>query len=194
MAPRIRKSDLALVRGVLDGDPRARRDFESAVEPVIGKCLSRALSGRGLEAHRDDLTQSFGLFLLENDARVLQTYRGEAALTTWIHAVATRFFRRAVLRLAAASAKSRSYNDLEESVDTDAPSPEERSAQKQRIEAVRRVVAGLDAADRLMLSLTYVDEAPSRVVGQALGLSANGVRMRKKRLLERLADKLEGLW
>ena len=194
MARKVRQDDLALVRGVLNGAPEDRQKFDSRVAPIVGKCLSSALAGTHLEAHREDLRQSFGLFLLEGKGRVLQTYRGEAALTTWIYAVAARFFRREVVRLSAASDKRRPLDAVADAPDREAPSPEDRSVRKQQVEALRRVVAELDPSDRLMLSLTYVDDAPSRVVAQAMGLSATGVRMRKKRLLERLAQQLEGLW
>lgn len=189
-----READLRLVRQVVEGAAGALPSLEARVGSVVGGCLGRALRGYSLEAHRDDLAQSFSLFLLEQDGRVLRTYRGEAALTTWIQAVATRYFRAEVRKLRNAASRTRPLDDIAAPAEDQTLNPEEAGTRRQREDAVRRALADLDEEDRLLLALTYVDEAPSRVVGQAMGLSPTGVRMRKKRLFERLARRLEDVW
>lgn len=175
-------------------EPGAHAELEARIAGIVSSCLKRALAGKGLESHEADLRQAFSLFLLERDARVLRTYRGDAALTTWIHAVAGRFFRAQVKRLAAEQARRSDGDDPEGAAGPDPENPEGQSLRRDQIEGVREVLGSLSDSERLLLALMYEQDAPARVVAQSLGVTPAGVRMKKKRLLEKLARRLEGLW
>lgn len=182
--------DLKLVQDVLAHAPGAHARLEARIAPTVERCLTRSLA-RHLHAHREDLLQDFAVYLIDQDRKVLRSYRGEASLTTWIQAVATRYFRAQARRLQTSASKAQPLEGVDELADSDRPTPEQTEVQSQQAHAVRQVVADLDDADRLLLSMTYVDEAPARVIGRLLGLTPAGIRMRKKRLLERLTRRLE---
>lgn len=188
-----RRHDLALVEGALAEVPGGFAALLKHVDGHVERCLDRLLA-RWPEAvsERADLRQSLELHLVRDDFRVLRSYRGEARLTTWMHAVATRHFYGEIRRIA----KARRREPILEPADTPAPAatPEQQVARTDRAAKVRAVMDALPAEDRLLLGLLFDQELTAAGAGRIMGLEASGVRMRKKRLLARLAKRLEGLW
>ncbi len=187
-----REDDLARVRAVIRGEDGAFERLKQDTAGIVMSCLGRAIAKRpASRPDRDDLLQSFYLFLLQDECRVLTTYSGRAALTTWMHSVAIRFFFRQTARI-----ERRVHTPIDEAsareLPTDAPNPEEATLTTARVTAVRALLDGLPDDDRVMLKLMYEQEASATVVGEVLSLSAPAVRMKKKRLFARLAAKLGG--
>ena len=60
----------------------------------------------------------------------------------------------------------------------------------ERRDAVRRALERLDAGDRELLSLSYVEALEAAEIGRRLNLSAGNVRVRRHRALRRLAELL----
>jgi len=60
----------------------------------------------------------------------------------------------------------------------------------ERRDMVRGALERLDAGDRELLSLTYVETLAAGEIGRRLGLSAGNVRVRRYRALRRLAELL----
>lgn len=181
--------DQGLVAAVLARTPGAQARLDAHLDVAIERCLARLLA-RWPEAAADraDLRQGLALHLVRDDCRVLRSYRGEARLTTWVHAVATRYFHQEIQRLVRAQRAPAG----EPAAPT--PSPEQAVLQADRRARVQAVVAGLPADDQLLLGLLFDQELDAAGAGRVLGIEASGVRMRKKRLLEKLARKLAGLW
>ena len=73
---------------------------------------------------------------------------------------------------------------------TDPTDPLQTLISAERREAVRRALAQLDAGDRELLSLTYVETLEAAEIGLRLNLSAGNVRVRRHRALRRLAELL----
>ncbi|MEZ4469120.1 MAG: sigma-70 family RNA polymerase sigma factor [bacterium] len=164
--------------------PRLRAHLDVALE----RCLSRLLARwPEAEADRADLRQGLDLHLVRDDFRVLRTYRGDARLTTWAHAVATRYFFQEIQRVV----RGQRPPVVETAA---AQTPEQAVLQADRRARVQAVVSGLPAQDQLLLGLLFDQELDAAGAGRVLGIEASGVRMRKKRLLEKLARKLAGLW
>ena len=92
--------DQGLVAAVLARTPGAQARLDAHLDVAIERCLARLLA-RWPEAAADraDLRQGLALHLVRDDCRVLRSYRGEARLTTWVHAVATRYFHQEIQRL-----------------------------------------------------------------------------------------------
>ncbi len=78
--------------------------------------------------------------------------------------------------------------------------PDERESaealqmRKTEIREVRSAIANLPSQDRLLLAMVFEQGLPAREIGQSLGLTPSGVRMKKQRLLRKLAKRLKGLW
>ena len=61
----------------------------------------------------------------------------------------------------------------------------------ERRRAVQAALERLEPEDRQILEMTYMDLRTSEAIGQALGLSAGAVRVRRHRALQRLAPLLD---
>lgn len=188
-----RQRDLALVRAVMARDAGAFESFRARIGEAVNRSLERLLvRWREAVPHREDLLQSFELHLVRDDFKVLATYRGDAQLPTWIRAVATRHFYAEVKRIAA-----RKHEQLDApttDVADDRPSPETTAVREDLRQRVREVLDTLDDADRALVGLLFEQGANASTASQVLGLKPSGVRMRKKRLLERLQKALAGVW
>ena len=73
-------------------------------------------------------------------------------------------------------------------------SPEQASMTSDVQARVQAVLAELPPEDRALVALPFQQGATATDAAKLLGISAPGVRMRKKRLLARLRERLEGLW
>jgi len=189
----VRSEDLALVARVIDGDEGAFSELQSHTRGIVESCLSRTRK-RWPDAIGEggDVRQEFYTMLIDRDYRVLRGYRGEAALTTWIHTLAIRFFYRRARKLQ--KSVHYSLDDQHTPPEAAGESPERLHLQAEQIEGVREVLGRLSTEERVLLKLLFEEDAPTHVVGQALGITAAGVRMKKKRLLKKLTKKLKDLW
>jgi len=183
--------DHALVQRLLSGDAPAYTLVRGHVERVFAQVWGRLTRRYGdLSAHRADLLQSLELFLVKDDYRVLGTYRGDARLTTWLHAVAMRFLSREATRLRAQQARERPDPELEPA--SGGTDPEVRVVRESERARVRRALEGLSPDERLLVALLFEQGLDATQASRVLGVRPAGVRMRKKRLLEKLEAKLGG--
>lgn len=181
--------DLELVRAVLDGDEVAFARLRRQIDKVVRSCLGQVVAtAPWLRQHEADLLAAFDLLLVEDGHRTLQRYAGRAALTTWIHVIALRFFRRQAGRI-----KARSFAPLEGEPDRVDPGPDAEAllAREGERASVRAATRALPAEDQLLLGLFYEQGMNASQVAKVLGITASGVRMRKARLLARLAEVLK---
>ena len=184
------ESDEALVRAVVAGDAGAYARLWRRIGRIVGRCLAdTAALAPWVARHEPDLRQGFELMLVEDDYRVLRTFDGRARLTTWVHVVARRWFRRR-----AATLRRLELSPLDALGDRAADAderPDRSFARRERIDRVRAVIATLAPADRLLLALYYEQGLDASAIGPMLGISPSGVRMRKARLLAELAGRFE---
>lgn len=180
--------DRELVRRVIGGDAGAFDVLCERTRGLLHACFRRA-AGRSEVAARDqeDFIQSFLLLIIADDYRVLRSYRGEAAFTTWLHTVAARHFRRELVRREREYRRERALEGeaTVEAVDRGG-SPEEIHAENEKITRVRSAMNELPDADRLLLEMLVLEDAPVRSVAAALSITPDGVRMRKMRILRKL--------
>lgn len=181
--------DLAIVESVIRGEAGAHDLFLEKTQRVVDACFANlAARSPWLRNDEADLKQRFQLMLLEGDYRVLRTFEGRAQLSTWIHVIALRFFRRQ-----AGVIKSRPPNAEPIEVEDPAENAETRQLRRAEIARVREVLHTLEDSDRLLLQLLYEQELDATAAGKILGLTPSGVRMRKQRLLSKLVEKLKDL-
>lgn len=188
------REDAQLVQRMLDAEPGAHEALLEHLRAIVYE-RARSASNRYRVAAdaREDLVQEFWAMLAERQYQVLRSYEGRSRLTTFIYAIATRFFfRRAkVLRM---QIEDRPASEVFEAVPDPSPSPFAQVADRTRAQKVRAVLDGLPERDRVLLQMIYEQDVPAAVVGRMLGISDAGVRMRKRRLLNKLQKRLVHLW
>lgn len=163
----------------------AALDFQGVYDefrPRIRRYLVR-LAGV-LEA--EDLTQE--TFLRVNQA--LASFRGDAALATWIYRIATNVatdrLRAPCSRLGARSARPAILAGL-----GTLPLVEQDIARREMSECVRDYVALLSANLRVVVVLSEFEELPDRQIAEVLGISLGAAKIRLHRARARLREMLE---
>jgi RNA polymerase sigma-70 factor (ECF subfamily) len=120
-------------------------------------------------------------------ARKLETFRGEAAFSSWLYAIA----RSACAKHRRADARVDQW-DGSEPADS-APHPEEALA-RQRLHAIlERAVTSLEPAYREVLLLRDAEGLTAPETAAALELSVAAVKSRLHRARQMLRDRIEGL-
>lgn len=181
--------DLALIRRVIAGEPAAygllRREVHRAFEQAWARLSHRF---PGMEVERRDLLQGLEEHLVGQQYHVLRTFRGDARLGTWLHAVAARHIGRGLQ----SATRRRAHVGVELDLERADPGsdPEAQAAWAAEVTEVHRVLSSLSDEERTLIALFYEQGLDASQVASALGLKPGGVRMRKQRLLARLHDAL----
>jgi RNA polymerase sigma-70 factor (ECF subfamily) len=161
------RADLELARRCCSGERSAQRDLFHRERRRVHAALYRIL---GTNADMDDLVQEVFLEVF----RGLGTFRGEAALTTWIDRIAVRV---ACAHIARRKAKPPSLELVVDVPSRDAGT-EQRAMSR---EAARHLYAVLDRVEprqRAAYVLHVVDGRPIAEVAQVMGATAVLTRVR----------------
>jgi RNA polymerase sigma-70 factor (ECF subfamily) len=161
-----------LIDQVLRGDPAAQRAFYDA---HVGRIFGLAYRMTGDEASARDCTQ---LAFIQLFAK-LRSFRGEAALSTWVHAVAV-----SVILQWRRKAKQREREvDIEAAEDVAVGC----SAFEQVLdEAVRRAIDGLASRYRMVVVMHDIEGYTHEEIGAALGIKAATSKIRLSRARKKL--------
>jgi RNA polymerase sigma-70 factor (ECF subfamily) len=141
----------------------------------------------------EDVTQN----VLLQVVRKLDTFRGEADLSTWLHRVTVNEAlvhrrKQAPQRAREASTSVRHMEDRGRPV-SPAPlggaEPDKQLISREMMECIEEAVRGLPEMYRVPFVLAYIEEMPNAEVGELLGLSLPAVKSRlyRARLLLREA-------
>ena len=172
-----------LLAAVRAKKPGAFEEFEKIARPTGELALRRAeRAWPVLRSEHDDQLQAFFALLFEAEGKLLASYRGEAKLETWLFAVAYRLFLRRARQLSARKEGPLSS----EAASGGSPEATDPLAR----ENLKRALAELSAEDRAFLGLLFDQEVPVADLAAQLKISPDAVRMRKKRLLDRLRAEL----
>ena len=187
------REDVELIQRVVAGQDGAYEAFMAVAEPVVDRRLRRAMNrfpAASLKA--EDLKQEFFMMLLDRDYKVLRSYEGRSKLTTFIHAIATRFFWRRARETV--RKQTTVVDDAKVATLPDpAPSPQEYALRRSQVDAVRAVLADLSDSDLVLVKMLFEQDSNATTVARLLGITAAGVRMKKKRLLAKLEVRLAHL-
>ena len=170
-------ADADLLRRAAAGDARAVRTLLDGAGPVVYGFVFARLAGD--EAASEDVMQD----TFAEAMRSATTFRGEAALTTWLCAIARRRLLRhweAERRQAAAEAGLRLVVDEPGSIAD--PDPDDLAERDEVI----RALAQLPATQRQVLILKYLDDRSVADIAAELGRTAVQVQS----LLQRGRDGL----
>ncbi len=181
--------DLAFVQRLSSADSEAVEAFETRFKGMLIHAFGRAVSKWRPErpVHADDYVQDFIGHLFSDQGRRLRTYSGRSRFSSWLYTVALRYFQRALSKLAH---DRRGNSDLVDASDPNERSPEEQAIRSEELAHIRGVVHALPAEEQLLIQLFFVDGLNATEVARTLGSGTSAVRMRKKRILEKLRHTL----
>lgn len=173
--------DQADVQKVLAGDIDA---FENIVRRWQGPLVNLAYRfcrdrGRAEEMAQEAFMRAY---------RALGAWRGDAAFSTWLFAVATNLYRSEIRRF---PPRSISIDEVAEPVDLRIEDPLRLAEDRDR--AVRRAVFTLPPKYREALTLFYFHGMDVAAAAQSLGLPEGTVKARLSRGRELLRNKLPQL-
>lgn len=177
MAKMLHVADRELVAAVLDGDGAAQREF---YDRHVAQVFSLACRMTGNEATARDCTQSVFIRLFDR----LRTYRGDAALSTWVHAVAVSV----ILQWRRAQRKVRGREVSIESIEMVAAPC--RAVDGVVSEALRRAIDALSSRYRTVVVMHDIEGYTHEEIGAALGITAGASKVRLSRARRQLKDAL----
>lgn len=174
--------DQADVDRVLSGDTSA---FEEIVRRWQGPMINLAYRFCRDRGRAEDMAQEAFLRVY----RGLAKWRGDAAFSTWLFAVATNLYRSELRRIPMGTL---SIEDIVELGDprADSRAMDARLDSANRDRAVRRAVDGLPAKYREALILFYFQEMDVPAAARSLGLPEGTVKARLFRARKLLQKKL----
>jgi RNA polymerase sigma-70 factor (ECF subfamily) len=168
-------ADAALLRSAAAGEARSVRRLLDEMGPVVYGFVFARVGGN--EEVAADVVQD----TLVEAVRSAQGFRGEAALTTWLCAIARRRLARHY-EAERRQAVARSGLHLVEHAEI-GPGPDEAVAGRDEIV---RALGRLSPLHRQVLVLKYLDDLPVEAVADAVGRS----RVQVQSLLQRARDAL----
>ena len=171
-------SDAALVRRVLDGDPRA---FTLLVDRHLQPCLRFATRMLGNRQDAEDVTQE----ALLRAYRAIATYDAAGNFRTWLFAILVNRCRTSLLQ------RSRYVRRVLTDDDAllGATAVDRSGATELRIE-IERAVAQLEPDQREAFLLKHVEQLGYDEMAAVTGAGVSALKMRVKRACERLQELL----
>ena len=162
-----------------------RRAFEELVIAYQHRVFGVALRMLGNHAEAEEIAQE--TFLRAH--RALPQFRGEAALHTWLYAIASRL---CLNRLAAPDRRLvRGDDEALSAAPSDEPSAAARLERSERDAAVREAIAALPEDRRIVVVLRDLEGLSYEEIGEVLSLEPGTVRSRLHRARLDLKAKLE---
>ena len=169
-----------VVRRLLGGGRQVWDAFARDYRHVVLKAVNTVARRFGASADDvEDAAAQVFVELLDKDARVLRSFKGNSAFTTWLTVVAYRV-----------AAREFSKRIRAKQVEAAAPPAEEVAPPADR-EVLDRL-RGLPEQDRAALVLFHIEEASYKEISDRLGIPTNQVGMVLLRAREKLAKSMAG--
>ncbi len=181
------------IRTTANGSAEAAADGQASTTPPTAEDVFRNHAARvyniawrllGNDADAEDVTQD----VLLQVVRKLDTFRGESALTTWLHRVTVN--AALALRRKRATRKECQIKDPADrflidgpqaQTSSDAATPDRQALGKELHIMIERAIAGLPQIYRDVYVLGDVKDLPNAEIGELLGLSLPAVKSRLHR-------------
>lgn len=191
-----RSDDVELVTRCANGEDDAWAEFLRKYGAFVDFMVRRALVGQtGRIPAPDevaDVRDEVLAWLVENDARVLRTYRGESRITSWIGVVIGRRARRIARRGAGLEARTVSLDALTADA-TSHLAVENRPDRSPRDQAIGRLSEALEALperDRLLLKGAFYEKRSYNELAEDLGVRPDSIGQLLYRAKQRLKKEL----
>lgn len=168
--------DRDLLKRCLTGDPRSWRDFVDRFLGLFIHVVNHTAHARSVQVSQedvDDLCAEVFVGLLDNDFAVLQNFRGECSLATYLTVVARRIIVREMARrrMAEALGHVNAHQASLEHVATDRPD----GHRVENREEVERMLAGLPATEARIVSEYHLEGRSYREISDKLGVPENSI-------------------
>ena len=178
------QADVSLIAACQQGDPRAFRDlFDLYKDRIYALC--RHMAGNAEDA--EDLTQDVFISAFRN----INTFRAEAAFSTWLYRIASNRCAAEFRKKSPASRSFERLNDLDAAPPSPGPNPEDLVVRKELTGRVEAAVAALPENLRLIFVLGTLEGMRYREVAEIASCSEEAVKMRIHRARKRVRDSLK---
>lgn len=165
--------DREVIRDLLAGGPEAWDRFVREHRLVVLKAVHAAANRfRATAADVEDAAGQVFLELVEDDAKLLKSFQGKSALTTWLSVIAYR-------------TASREFSRRIRAREVETARPPGRAAPRET--EVLEQLEKLPETDRRALVLFHIEDSSYREIADRLGIPANQVGMVLLRAREKLA-------
>lgn len=181
--------DRNLLQRCLERKPRAWEDFVDRFMGLIVHVINHTAQARSVRfspEDRDDLCAEVFLTIVKDDMAVLQRFRGESSLATYLTVVARRIVVRAILdRKSAARLEGGDSQRAAEAV-PDAQQPIEDRIESR--EEVEQLLAGLDEQEAEVVKLFHLEGKSYQEISSTVGMPVNSIGP----ILSRARQKMRG--
>jgi RNA polymerase sigma-70 factor (ECF subfamily) len=164
--------DRNLIQRCLARSPRAWEDFVDRFMGLVIHVVNHTAKCRSIRLtreDRDDLASQVFLAIVGEEFAVLQRFRGECSLATYLTVVARRVVVHELLdRKIAAPLQG----NLEEAVGSDGEEAEQRISDR---EQVQRLLSGLQETEAAVVKMYHLEGKSYREISAATGMSENTV-------------------
>lgn len=191
--------ELDLLRRCADGDDEAwsqfLRRYGAFMDYMIRRALIATRGGRLPSADEvADLRDEVVAWLVQDEGRVLRTYRGESRVTSWLGVLVGRRARRLAQRGAGLRAQTVSLDALSEEAASHlaAPARPERSPREEALAQLVAAVDELPARDRALLRGAFFDRRSYAELADELGVRPDSIGQLLFRAKNRLKKRLGG--
>ena len=162
--------DRNLLKRCLAHKPNAWQDFVDRFLGLVIHVINHTAQSRSVrltDADREDLAAEVFLTLLEDDFAILQRFRGESSLSTYLTVISRRVVVRELLkRKTAAPLGEAAHLAAQEA------SLEERINNRDEIE---RLLSGLDGKEADVVRLYHLEGKTYQEISSAVGLAENSI-------------------
>ena len=164
--------DRNLIQRCLAHSPRAWEDFVDRFMGLVIHVVNHTAKCRSIRLtreDRDDLASQVFLAIVGEEFAVLQRFRGECSLATYLTVVARRVVVHQLLdRKIAAPLQG----NLEEAVGSDGEEAEQRISDREQVE---RLLSGLQETEAAVVRMYHLEGKSYREISAATGMSENTV-------------------
>ena len=164
--------DRNLIQRCLARSPRAWEDFVDRFMGLVIHVVNHTAKCRSIRLtreDRDDLASQVFLAIVGEEFAVLQRFRGECSLATYLTVVARRVVVHQLLDRKIAAPLQGS---LEEAVGSDGEEAEQRISDR---EQVQRLLSGLQETEAAVVRMYHLEGKSYREISAATGMSENTV-------------------
>lgn len=164
--------DRNLIQRCLARSPRAWEDFVDRFMGLVIHVVNHTAKCRSIRLtreDRDDLASQVFLAIVGEEFAVLQRFRGECSLATYLTVVARRVVVHQLLDRKIAAPLQGS---LEEAVGSDGEEAEQRISDR---EQVQRLLSGLQETEAAVVKMYHLEGKSYREISAATGMSENTV-------------------
>ena len=164
--------DRNLIQRCLARNPRAWEDFVDRFMGLVIHVVNHTAKCRSIRLtreDRDDLASQVFLAIVGEEFAVLQRFRGECSLATYLTVVARRVVVHQLLdRKIAAPLQG----NVEEAVGSDGEEAEQRISDREQVE---RLLSGLQETEAAVVRMYHLEGKSYREISAATGMSENTV-------------------